>query len=108
MHGEPRGLPLWRLYSFHVLVELSVIAAAVVVAGAWITEQWDAGTVVGISLAVTTALLVYFAPTMVAESYGRKHVKGIAFLNLLFAGIPLFWFILLACARCGSSTTNGR
>lgn len=105
---EPRGLPLWRLYSFHVIVELSIIAAAVVTAGAWITDEWDASTVAQISLYVTAALLLYFAPTMVAESYGRERFRGIAFLNLFFAWVPLVWFILLAWARCSTAATQNR
>ena len=105
---EPSGLPLWRLYSFHVIVELSIIAAAVATAGAWITEQWDAGTVAEVSLAVPAALLLYLAPTMVAESYGRKPLRRIAFVNLFFAWVPLFWFILLAWARFSTAATNGR
>jgi hypothetical protein len=106
VRGEPRGLPLWRLYSFHVIVELSIIAAAVVTAGAWITDQWDAGTVAKISLAVSTTLLLYFAPTIVAESYGRERIRGIVFVNLFFAWLPLFWFILLAWARFYPAATK--
>jgi Superinfection immunity protein len=105
---EPQGLPLWRLYSFHVMVELSIVAAAVVTAGAWITNQWDAGTVAKTSLAVSAALLLYFAPTIVAERYGRERIRGIALLNLFFAWLPLFWFILLAWARFSTAATKSR
>ena len=105
---QPRGLPLWRLYSFHVIVELSIIAAAVVTAAAWVTDQWDARTVALISLAVSAALLFYFAPTMVAEKYGRERVRGIAFFNLFFAWLPLVWFILLAWARFSAGGNKSR
>jgi hypothetical protein len=105
---EPRSLPLWRLYSFHVLVELSIIAAAVVIAAAWITDQWDALTVARISLAVSAGLLFYFAPTVVAERYGRERVRGVAFFNLFFAWLPLVWFILLVWARFSTGGNRSR